>query len=234
MPAKPKTENTKKAAGNAKKAEAAAQKNAASEAVKAKSEDKQWAKGAKDSSKQDAAADKAAEAQRKKAEKAALLAEEEKSLPSKPVKKAGGPAPKAKKVEERRGLDLGQLEGDTQSLNRRKEGDGGLSASNIDDALTALNLTQNASAGDKIDRHPERRFKAAYTQFEERRLEELKDEKGLRRQQKIDQIRKEFEKSPENPFNQGLVGRFDLSKEDAKEMREEKRKEVEGRLGASG
>ena len=72
---------------------------------------------------------------------------------------------------------------------------------------------------DKIDRHPERRFKAAYTAFEERRLDEMKDEKGLRRQQKIDQIRKEFEKHPDNPFNQ-VQGSYNMSKEEMAELRE--------------
>jgi len=39
---------------------------------------------------------------------------------------------------------------------------------------------------DKMDRHAECRFEAAYTAFETRRLDEAKNEKGLRRQQKID------------------------------------------------
>ena len=78
--------------------------------------------------------------------------------------------------------------------------------------------------------HPERRFKAAFAAFEERRLDEMKDEKGLRRQQKVEQIRKEFEKSPENPFNQSLVGKFDMSKEDKVEMREKEREARETRL----
>ena len=84
---------------------------------------------------------------------------------------------------------------------------------------------------DKIDRHPERRFKAAYTAFEERRLDEMKDEKGLRRQQKIDQIRKEFEKHQDNPFNQ-VQGSYNMSKEEMAELRESERQKLENRLGA--
>ena len=84
---------------------------------------------------------------------------------------------------------------------------------------------------DKIDRHPERRFKSAYTAFEERRLDEMKDEKGLRRQQKIDQIRKEFEKHPDNPFNQ-VQGSYNMSKEEMAELRESERQKLENRLGA--
>ncbi|KAH0171217.1 hypothetical protein KCU67_g2287, partial [Aureobasidium melanogenum] len=181
-----KGENSKKAAGNAKKAEVAAQKQAVENQKKAKVEEQEWQKGAKDNSKAAAAADKKAEAERKKAEKAALAAEEEASLPS---KKTGNAKTAQKKS---RGLDLSGLDGPS-SLSA-------LSATGIDNALDALSLT--AGSSDKVDRHPERRFKAAYTQYEERRLEEMKDEKGLRRQQKIEQIRKEFEKHPDNPFNQ--------------------------------
>ena len=47
----PKTENTRKAAGNAKKAEVAAQKQAQDNAKKSAAESQEWAKGAKDSSK---------------------------------------------------------------------------------------------------------------------------------------------------------------------------------------
>lgn len=85
---------------------------------------------------------------------------------------------------------------------------------------------------DKLDRHPERRFKAAYAAFEERRLEEMKDEKGLRRQQKVDQIRKEFEKHPENPFNQ-VSATYNMSKEEIAALRESEKEKKERRL-ASG
>ncbi len=57
----------------------------------------------------------------------------------------------------------------------------------------------------------------------------MKDEKGLRRQQRIDQIRKEFEKHPDNPFNQ-VAGRYDMSKEELKEMKESERERKEGLL----
>lgn len=80
-----------------------------------------------------------------------------------------------------------------------------------------------------MDRHPERRFKAAYAAFEERRLEEMKDEKGLRRQQKIDQIRKEFEKHPDNPFNQ-VTGSYNMTKEEMAAVRESEKDKKEKRL----
>ncbi|PNS15112.1 hypothetical protein CAC42_2341 [Sphaceloma murrayae] len=210
-------ENTKKAAGNAKKAEAAAQKQAAADAKASAADSQKWAVGSKDSSKQEAAAQKAAEAARKKAEKAALLAEEEASLPSKP-----GKAPPKKAF---KGLDLSGLDAPSSKKEIKA-----LNASGIDNALDALSLT-GSGAADKVDRHPERRFKAAYTAFEERRLEEMKDEKGLRRQQKIDQIRKEFEKHPDNPFNQ-VHATFDMSKEEIKDLKEKERTKIEGRLAS--
>ena len=51
MAPKGKGENTKKAAGNAKKAEAAAQKAAVEDAKKESAETQKWQKGAKDTSK---------------------------------------------------------------------------------------------------------------------------------------------------------------------------------------
>ena len=76
----------------------------------------------------------------------------------------------------------------------------GLSASNIDDALDALSLTRGGEGEERravagIDRHPERRQKAALAAFEDRRLPELKKEHpGLRLQQYKDLIYKEFQK----------------------------------------
>ncbi|KAG9573929.1 DUF1014-domain-containing protein, partial [Aureobasidium melanogenum] len=195
-------------------AEVAAQKQAVENQKKAAKEDQEWQKGAKDNSKAAAAAEKKAEAERKKAEKAALAAEEEASLPS---KKTGNAKTAQKKS---RGLDLSGLDGPS-SLSA-------LSATGIDNALDALSLTTGSS--DKIDRHPERRFKAAYTQYEERRLEEMKDEKGLRRQQKIEQIRKEFEKHPDNPFNQANAS-YNSTREDLETIRQNEKAKIEKRLG---
>lgn len=53
--------------------------------------------------------------------------------------------------------------------------------------------------------------------------------KGLRRGQRMEVVRKEFEKSPENPFNQ-VSARFDTTKEELREIREGVREGVEGRL----
>lgn len=140
------------------------------------------------------------------------MKEEEAALPAKPK---GAGAKKAEKKSGGRGIDSAL---------------GSLNATGIDNALDALSLT--AKDNDKIDRHPERRFKAAYAAFEERRLDEMKDDKGLRRQQKIDQIRKEFEKHPDNPFNQ-VSASYNMTKEEIAALKEGERTKKELRLGGN-
>lgn len=211
-------ENSKKASGNAKKAEAAAQKAAQENAKKAVEEDQEWAKGAKSNAKKGAEAAKKAEAARKKAEKEAILAEEEKEARAVP-KNAKTAAKKSK------GLDLSQLDNEGP-----EKGAAALNATGIDNALDALSLT--AGSMDKIDKHPERRFKAAFAAYEERRLKEMDEDgsgQGLRQNQKREKIRKEFEKSEENPFNQ-VSARYDASKDELKELREQEKAKIEARL----
>lgn len=76
----------------------------------------------------------------------------------------------------------------------------GLTATNIDDALDALTLATGGEGEERkavagIDRHPERRQKAALAAFEDKRLPELrKEHPGLRLQQYKDLIFKEFQK----------------------------------------
>ena len=48
----------------------------------------------------------------------------------------------------------------------------GESASSVTEAIKVLSIVQD----EKVDKHPEKRMKAAYTEFEERRLQELKAE----------------------------------------------------------
>ena len=170
-------------------------------------------------SREDAEAKKA-EAARKKAEKDALLAEEERNAPSKP--KGAGAKTATKKA---RGLDLSQLD-DSEPSSKATPA---LNASGIENALDALGLTTD-NKSEKVDRHPERRYKAAYAAYEERRLPEVEQEyKGLRRNQRVEMIRKEFEKSPENPFNQ-VNAQFDTTREEIREIKEREREKTELRL----
>lgn len=212
-------ENTKKASGNAKKAEAAAQKAAVENSKKAAVEDEEWGKGAKSNAKKEAEAAKKAEQARKRAEKDAILAGEEKEARA---------APKNSKtaVKKTKGLNLSQLD----SVDPSSASSPALNATGVDNALDALSLTTDAAA--KIDKHPERRFKAAFAAFEERRLREMESDgtgAGLRQNQKRERIRKEFEKSGENPFNQ-VNTRYDASREEVKMIREQEKAKIEGRL----
>lgn len=168
----------------------------------------------------EAEASKKAEAARKKAEKDALLAQDEKESRA---------APKKAPVKKSKGLDLSQLD----------EADGSskpsaLNATGIDNALDALSLTADSSTS-KIDKHPERRFKAAYAAFEERRLTEMDADgtgQGLRQNQKKDKIRKEFEKHEDNPFNQ-VNASYDATKEEIKELKDKEHSKIETRLAGN-
>lgn len=127
-----------------------------------------------------------------------------------------------------RGLDLAQLDSDGGPSTSA----GALNATGIDNALDALSLTTGASA--KVEKHPERRFKAAFAAFEERRLKEMDEDgsgQGLRQNQKKERIRKEFEKSEENPFNQ-VSASYDATKDELKEIREAEKSKIEQRLGS--
>lgn len=171
----------------------------------------------------DAEANKKAELARKKAEKDALLAEEEKATKSAPKGKVKAAE---KKSAPSRGLDLSQLDASGPSGPAAA-----LSASGIDNALDALSLTTGQDA--KIDKHPERRFKAAYAAFEERRLREMDEDgsgQGLRQNQKKEKLRKEFERSPENPFNQVSIA-YDATKEEVAELKKAEKAKIETRLG---
>ncbi|KAK3323486.1 hypothetical protein B0T19DRAFT_205647 [Cercophora scortea] len=219
-----KGDTSKKAAGQSRKAEAAAAKVAAEEAKKAAAEAEEWKKGEKSNSKKEAEAARREELQRKKEEREALLAEEEKSLPG----RAGPKNSKTAVKKTNRGLDLSQLDDSGSSGGRLSA----LSASGIDNALDALSLAGPDAA--KIDRHPERRFKAAYAAFEERRLKEMDSDgsgQGLRQNQKKEKIKKEFERHPDNPFNQ-VTARYDATKDEVKQLREQEKSKIEARLSS--
>lgn len=73
-------------------------------------------------------------------------------------------------------------------------------ARNVDEAIAVLEDQTVA-----IEKHPEKRMKAAYLAFEERRLSELKIEKPTLRLSQLKQLlKKEWLKSPENPLNEQL------------------------------
>lgn len=70
----------------------------------------------------------------------------------------------------------------------------------IDDLL---NNFENFSDKTDVDKHPEKRLKAAYNAFEEVNLPRLKAENPTLRLTQLKQLlRKEWLKSPQNPLNQ--------------------------------
>lgn len=209
-------ENSKKAAGNARKAEQANKKKQEAQAAIEREESAEWEKGSKKGNKKlEEEQFKKEEAARKKRERDALLAAEEASLPSKPVslKQRGA----AKVAAKRTGKidDFLDFNKDTPEL----------SASGLDNALAALALTGKDSgvSSKDIDRHPERRVKAAYNAYEERRLPEIRKENpGLRLQQIKNLVFKEFQKLEENPMNQQTNVSYNATRDEL----ESKKKEV--------
>ncbi|KAH8388364.1 hypothetical protein KR093_005134 [Drosophila rubida] len=70
-------------------------------------------------------------------------------------------------------------------------------ATNVDEALAVL------SVNDDDDKHPEKRMRAAYKTFETNNLPRIKAENpSLRMSQWKQILMKEWNKSPDNPFNQ--------------------------------
>lgn len=233
----PKGGNAKKEGGRAKKAENEAKKQEQSAAEKERREGEAWkdkdVKGGK--SKQEDKEEKRKADLARKAENARLLAEEEAAVSAKP--KA---APKKKETKNIKptgpgaiaaggGLSPGEAEGPAVVES--------YAATGIDNALDLLDVVtakmDKASVGQQaagIERHPERRFKAAYEAYQERELPNVKQEHpGLRLQQYKDLLYKQFQKSPENPFNQTIVA-YDAKKEEKLEALQSKKAEVEERL----
>ncbi|KAI0409089.1 hypothetical protein F4802DRAFT_312402 [Xylaria palmicola] len=189
---------SKKAAGQARKAETAAAKSAAEDAKKAAVEDEKWQKGTKSNAKKEAEAAKKAEQARRKAENDALLAEEDKNTPGRALPKKTKRAPQ--KPSRGLGNALAQLSVDDDTKEKA------LSGSGIDASLDVF-AAVDASKHIKLDQHPERRYPAAFAAFKERREKEMKEEGlKLKYSQRMARIAEEFKTSPENPFLQVHVG----------------------------
>ncbi|KIJ63331.1 hypothetical protein HYDPIDRAFT_92832 [Hydnomerulius pinastri MD-312] len=238
----PKGGNAKKESGRAKKAENEAKKQDAAVAEKERKEAEKWSDGAKGSKSKEEKEAKRREELARKAENARMLAEEEAVGPSK-VKTA--PKAGAKKAaKEAKPAGPGAIAaGGNLGKEPEKAGDElpkeveSYAATGIDNALDLLEVVtakmDKASVGQQaagIERHPERRFKGAFEAYKERELPNLKIEHpGLRLQQYHDLLFKQFQKSPDNPFNQVTVS-YDASKGERTEALKEKQDAVQKRL----
>ncbi|KAI7899473.1 uncharacterized protein BX663DRAFT_460101 [Cokeromyces recurvatus] len=190
--------NTKVEAANNRKAQAKAEKDKAKRAELEALEDAKWSKGAKKNDKKEAEAAKKAAALQRKLEAQKQLAEEEKALNK----------PKAPKPNYMKKTSIYTTERTTAKK------------SNIPTSLT--NEEEQQSQATKpiltekdIEKHPERRFKNALKAFEERELKNFRAQyPGLRLSQLKEIMYKEFQKSPENPFNQSNVYSYNTSLEE--------------------
>ena len=212
--------NSKAVAGRARKAEAADRKQAAAAEQAEAEEDVKWQQGSKGKSAADKRQEKAEADARKRAELKRLEEEDDRATPGKRGGGGGGGKKNAKK-----GPD--DLDKQLASLN----------ASNMDDAIEAMSLvneredSRGAAAG-ALEKHPERRFKAAFEAYKERELPNLREEHpGLRLQQYNDLMYKHFQKSPENPFNQLHIN-YDASKDEKLAVLKAKRDAATERLAA--
>ncbi|KAI3413877.1 hypothetical protein GPALN_011352 [Globodera pallida] len=78
-------------------------------------------------------------------------------------------------------------------------------AQTVEEAISVLK--QPTDQHQQQDLHPEKRVRAAFTAFEERRLAELKEERPTLRLSQLKQlVKKEWLKSVENPLNQHILG----------------------------
>lgn len=222
------TANSKAAAGRARKQETASRKADEANAALEAQEDQKWQKGAKGKSAADDRNDKAADKARKKAELQRLQEEEEASLPSKVKsdKKSNNTKPSARKAPAGPN-SMDDFDGQVTSF----------SASNLDDAIEAMSLVNDrddaasrGSAAASLEKHPERRVKAAFEAYKERQLPIVREEHpGLRLQQYNELLFKQFQKAPENPFNQLHVS-YDATKDDRMAILQHKREHATERL----
>nr|XP_009506051.1 PREDICTED: coiled-coil domain-containing protein 124 [Phalacrocorax carbo] len=199
MPKKFQGENTKSAAARARKAEA---KAAADAKRQQELEDAYW----KDEDKHVMRKE-----QRKEEKEKRLLEEEDSKLKGKSPKQVTPGKVTRAQIEETIRKDQQQKENaDTvekekthlevpleENINRRVLEEGSVEARTIEDAIAVLSVAND------LDRHPERRMKAAFTAFEEINLPRLKQENPNMRLSQLKQLlKKEWMKSPENPMNQ--------------------------------
>ncbi|KAL7078497.1 hypothetical protein ACQ4LE_002800 [Meloidogyne hapla] len=114
-----------------------------------------------------------------------------------------------KELEQKRLLEQQKIVSDQpeliENVNRLQiEGD---SATTIDEAIQILRGSiDGASSSIVQDQHPEKRLKAAYATFEENRLPKLKEEHPTLRLSQLKQLlKKEWQKSADNPLNQKIM-----------------------------
>ncbi|KAH9020880.1 hypothetical protein EDB84DRAFT_1513908 [Lactarius hengduanensis] len=229
----PKGGNAKKESGRAKKAENEANKRAAAEEAKESAEASKWDDGSRSTkkSKEDKEEKRKAELARK-AENARLLEEEEAALRAKkaapkPPAKKGHPKPAGPgAIAAGDGLPDPTLAAESSS----KSGDEppkeveSFAATGIDNALDLLEVVtakvDKASIGNQAAGIREAPRGAAFNAYIERELPNIREE---------DLLFKQFQKSPENPFNQSTVD-YNATNEDKVDVLRRRQEEIRERL----
>ncbi|XP_061539842.1 coiled-coil domain-containing protein 124 [Phycodurus eques] len=211
MPKKFQGENSKAATARARKAEA---KAVADARKKQEEDDALWQETDKHVLKKEQRKDdkekKRVELLERKKESQRLLDEENARIKGKAQKEGGSggkvtraqieevmqnvPQPQHIKPKDKSHLEI-PLE---ENVNRIIKEEGTVEARTVEEAIAVLSI-----APEDLDRHPERRMKAAFTSYEEANMPRLKMENpNMRLSQLKQQLKKEWMKSPENPLNQ--------------------------------
>ncbi|KAJ1722264.1 hypothetical protein LPJ53_003306 [Coemansia erecta] len=249
MPKKFTGENSKVAAAKERKAAVQAEKDSRQRAKKEEQETQEWAKGAKKGGRKEDQEARRLDRLAKKQEAERLLQEEDrqnaragraKTGPAK-LHPAGKPAAPplrgAEKTAAAREAAVAQREEAARPVPE-------YAARSVDAALDLLDTLHlddaNGGSGDEsgpvdraqmknaglaaaIDRHPERRARAAYRAYEDREYERVRAENpGLRMTQIKEIVWKRWLKAEENPLNQALVAHNADQKEVRRVVAEQK------------
>jgi len=203
--------NSKSVAAKERKNEKAAAEKAVKDAAL---EDAKWRDDgnplAKKQAKKDEAEKKRLEALAKKKERDDMLQQENADIAAKQAKTNPIKVTRAQIAElneRRENIAFGKQEPVThltvpleENVNRLAVD--GVEARNIDEAIGALRVSE----GPAVDKHPEKRMKAAYEDFENVRLPQLKSENPSMRLSQLKQmLRKEWQKHPDNPLNKAMA-----------------------------
>lgn len=220
MPKKMVGENSKAVAAKARKAEKADNEKATKQKAL---DDAYWADDdknlAKKQGKKEDAEKKRLEALAKKKERQDLAEQEEKEIQKKIAKAKANPvkvtqAQIREETERREKAARGGKaapEPEThltkplpENINRVAVE--GAEARNVEEAIAVLSIKDE----DNVDKHPEKRMKAAYEEYANTRLPELKQENpGMRLSQLKQMMFKEWQKHPDNPLIKRLLAQME-------------------------
>lgn len=171
--------NSKSLEAKAKKEERDKIKSHQKSLEKEKEDQRSWSIGARDNSKKAQEEEKKLEKLRLKKERLELEKEERKNLPELATNKN-------KKDQTQENYEI-------------------YAASNIDDALLLLDSSSNKQIK-TLERHPERRVKAAFAIFESKELPRLREEfPSLKYSQLREKLNEKWKKSSDNPLNQTYI-----------------------------